>query len=85
MVALAFKNHREVPANDVDARDIVAINGAPKAEIHTEREEIAAYLTQMTGELAVLARSAQYDLLAYFLEMARIEAKGHTSTFKAPN
>jgi len=85
MVALAFKNNRELPANDVHACDIVAINGAPKAEIHTEREKIAAYLTQITGELAVLARSAQYDLLAYFLEMARIEAKGHTGALKAPN
>ncbi len=36
--------------------------------------ESARYIAQMSGELAVIARSANLDLLAYFLEMARVEA-----------
>jgi len=85
MVALAFKKSAELPANDIEPSDIIAINGAPKIADRNEREDIALYLAQITGELAVLARSAQYDLLGYFLEMARIEAKGHAGNFKAPN
>jgi hypothetical protein len=38
--------------------------------------EIRAYISQMTGELAVLARAAKLGTLAYLLEMARDEAKG---------
>jgi hypothetical protein len=37
--------------------------------------EAARYISQMTGEMVLLARSARLDLLAYFLEMARIEAQ----------
>ncbi|PSC02804.1 hypothetical protein SLNSH_22025 [Alsobacter soli] len=37
-------------------------------------EDIARYIAQMTTEMAALARSANLDLLAYFLEMAKIEA-----------
>ncbi|WP_460451613.1 hypothetical protein [Alsobacter sp. SYSU BS001988] len=37
-------------------------------------EDIARYIAQMTTEMALIARSANLDLLAYFLEMAKIEA-----------
>lgn len=37
-------------------------------------EDIARYIAQMTTEMAVIARAANLDLLAYFLEMAKIEA-----------
>lgn len=36
--------------------------------------ETAAYIAQMMAELAVIARHARLDLLAYFIEMARVEA-----------
>jgi hypothetical protein len=85
MVALAFKKSAELSHNDIEPSDIAAISGTPKTSDRSDREDIAMYLAQITGELAVLARSAQYDLLGYFLEMARIEAKGHAGTFKAPN
>lgn len=39
-----------------------------------ERADIAAYIAQLSGELAGLARTSRFDLLAYFLEMARLEA-----------
>lgn len=37
-------------------------------------EEAARYIGQMVGEMALIAREAKLELLAYFLEMARIEA-----------
>jgi hypothetical protein len=37
-------------------------------------QEVSRYVGQMSGEMAALARSARLDVLAYFLEMARIEA-----------
>ena len=36
--------------------------------------ESARYIAQMSGELAAMARNANLDLLAYFLDMARVEA-----------
>ena len=36
--------------------------------------ESARYIAQMSAELAAIARNANLDLLAYFLEMARVEA-----------
>ena len=36
--------------------------------------DAADYIAQMTAELARIARTARLDTLAYFLEMARIEA-----------
>jgi hypothetical protein len=41
-------------------------------------EDIASYIAQLSGEMALLARGAKLDLLAYFLEMARLEASNHT-------
>jgi hypothetical protein len=38
--------------------------------------EIAAYIGQMSADLAVLARSAKLGALAYLLEMIQVEA-GH--------
>lgn len=40
-------------------------------------DEIASYIAQLSGEMALLARGAKLDLLAYFLEMARMEAVTH--------
>jgi hypothetical protein len=37
-------------------------------------EETAHYISQMTTEMASIARAADMQLLAYFLDMARLEA-----------
>ncbi|MGO4704157.1 hypothetical protein AB4072_00055 [Microvirga sp. 2MCAF38] len=37
-------------------------------------EEAAYYIAQFTAELSYLARRAKLDLLAYLLDMARLEA-----------
>lgn len=36
--------------------------------------EVAGYLVDLIGELAALARTRKLDNVAYFLDMARIEA-----------
>jgi hypothetical protein len=37
-------------------------------------EEVAVYIGQMTAEMATMARASDMKLLAYFLDMARLEA-----------
>jgi hypothetical protein len=39
----------------------------------------------MVGEMAAMARSARLDLLAYFLEMARIEATARSGKVNDPH
>ncbi len=39
------------------------------------RRETADYIADMLTELAIMARKDRHDLLAYFLDMARIEAR----------
>lgn len=39
--------------------------------------EAACYVAEMTGDLAMLARRAGLDTLAYLLEMARLEAENN--------
>jgi hypothetical protein len=43
-------------------------------------EQVALFVSQMTAELAILARSARLDVLAYFLDMARVEAASVNSS-----
>lgn len=46
----------------------------PSGALSDSPAETAAYIAQMMAELAVIARHARLDLLAYFIEMARVEA-----------
>jgi hypothetical protein len=64
--SFAMKAFRKVPAphpggnGDASRRD---------------REDLAAYIVEMTGELARLAGEADLPMLAYFLNLARVEAQ----------
>ncbi len=40
------------------------------------------YIAQMTAELAIMAKGAQLELLAYFLEMAQMEAEAQSRAHK---
>lgn len=51
----------------------------PTQKLANDTDEIAVYLAKMTFELSAIARKANFDLLAYFLEMARIEANGQVA------
>ena len=46
--------------------------GLPRAEMSPA--ETAQYVAEFSAELAFLARRAKLDLLAYLLDMARLEA-----------
>lgn len=46
-----------------------------QAEPTMRPADAADYIAQMAAELAQIARTAKLDALAYFLEMARIEAR----------
>ena len=45
--------------------------------------DVAAYVAALTGELSVMARGSGLPTLAYFLDMARIEAteRAHAPEF----
>ncbi len=51
------------------------------AKPEANSEDVAAYLAQMSDEMSRLARSAGLDLLAYFLDMARLEARARSGRF----
>lgn len=53
-------------------------NAAQQSSTDTARIEAAAYIAQMTLELERLAATADLELLAYFLAMARAEAEANT-------
>lgn len=46
----------------------------------TSVDETARYIAEFTAELAYLAQQAELDLLAYLLDMARLEATRSTQS-----
>ena len=57
-----------------DARDRLAAAGLSPAADPVRGREAAEYIAQMSVELAALARAANLGALAYFLDMAHLEA-----------
>ena len=51
-----------------------ALEAEPAASGSMSADDAAAYIFQITGELAAMARRAGLGHLAYFLEMAKLEA-----------
>ena len=68
-------------AERLDDRSVTVFprHAKPSPKITCDNDEIAVYLAKMTFELSAIARKANFDLLAYFLEMARIEANGQVA------
>ena len=67
------------PEHEQARRDRIGTPPKPLAEAPAPTDpmlalQAAQYIAQMSAELAVMARSANLDLLAYFLDMARVEA-----------
>lgn len=62
-------------AHRTAARAEICLASAPRSEpVGADPAEVARYVSQMAAELAALSRSAKLDVLAYFLDMARVEA-----------
>ncbi|MBM6594175.1 hypothetical protein [Microvirga pudoricolor] len=60
-------------------QDVLAHPGSkPEVTIATglSPEETARYIAEFSAELSYLARRAKLDLLAYLLDMAKLEAAG---------
>jgi len=55
---------------------------AARGQSRAVQREVARYVSQMSGELAAMARKSDFDLLAYFLEMARVEARALVRKFE---
>jgi len=53
-----------------------------KTRWSAEAADASDYIAQMTAELAAMAKGAQLDLLAYFLEMAQMEAEAQARRLK---
>lgn len=56
------------------AAGIAASPETSTIDLRDENRDVANYVSHMTSEMAAMSRAAGYDLLAYFLDMARIEA-----------
>ena len=85
MVATAMKKIVAMPVDDIDDTDFMALGNVPKHIDRNRSEEVAIYVSQMAGEMAAMARTARLDLLAYFLEMARIEANANSGKINEPH
>ena len=57
-------------------------SGAPNPV--PSRSDTARYIEEMAGELSHLARSSNLELLAYLLDIARLEARKNTGRVSAP-
>ena len=47
----------------------------PGTDSARDRDQVAAYVAELTSELALVARRHGFDALGYLLEMARMEAE----------
>jgi hypothetical protein len=58
----------------LSAKDVSGAEGSVRAGSGMSPAETAQYVAEFSAELAYLARKANLDLLAYLLDMARLEA-----------
>ncbi|MBJ6127623.1 hypothetical protein [Microvirga splendida] len=66
----ALRPSGEAPA----AKDVSGAEDRPRPASGMNPAETAQYVAEFSAELAYLARKANLDLLAYLLDMARLEA-----------
>jgi hypothetical protein len=68
---------------DSEASDLARESVIDSETAQRSSADVARYVSHMTSELAAMSRAAQFDLLAYFLDMARIEANIQAQRFTA--
>jgi hypothetical protein len=59
---------------DLSAKDVSDAEGSDRPGRGMSPAETAQYVAEFSAELSYLARNANLDLLAYLLDMARLEA-----------
>ena len=65
---------RPHPSGEKTSEPMTATSQAVLWREPATRAEAARYLAEFTGELSSLAKQSRFDLLAYMLDMARMEA-----------
>ena len=80
MTISAQRRIGSIPADDIGPPDTLP---PENAESRLVKHEVARYIAQMTAELGGMARGANMDLLAYFLDMCRVEANVQMERFEA--
>lgn len=73
-IAPAGQAHRAELPSRVGVSPASRLAEAPEPADPALAVEAARYIAQMSTELASIARNSNLDLLAYFLDMARVEA-----------
>lgn len=81
---MALSNLSKFRASLTDDEELECEVMSPSVN-ENQSEQVALYVSQMVGEMAAMARSARLDLLAYFLEMARIEASARSGKVNEPH
>jgi len=81
---MALSNLSKIRASLADDDELESDIMTPAVNEY-QSEQVALYVSQMVGEMAAMARSARLDLLAYFLEMARIEATARSGKVNDPH
>ncbi|MBY6243480.1 hypothetical protein [Methylosinus sp. Sm6] len=74
------KNPDLHPARDVSSD--IDDEGPPAGE--TTAAALASYIAEMAAELAILAERADFEMLGYFLRLARVEAEDKARALTAP-
>ncbi|MEE1656360.1 hypothetical protein VB618_09140 [Microvirga sp. CF3062] len=59
---------------DLSAKDVSGAEDSARPGRRMSPAETAQYVAEFSAELSYLAREANLDLLAYLLDMARLEA-----------
>jgi hypothetical protein len=68
-----MKMSEDVPKRRASA-DLGVVESKPEAAPAIRPESAAAYIADITTELAGLARASRLDILAYLLDIAQLEA-----------
>jgi hypothetical protein len=80
---MTFSAQRRVGSTPASDKDPAVVVPPESEEARLIKHEVARYVAQMTSELGGMARGANMDLLAYFLDMCRVEANVQLQHFEA--
>jgi hypothetical protein len=76
MAGAILETFAKTPANaDLDkSASLPTVNPDQSHPLTAQQVQVATYIAQMSSEMVAMSRTSGLELLAYFLDMARIEA-----------